>query len=230
MTAPQAHAERWFTLTSPGWRLPPADGLLTALPRQPTTDLHTARRALACGADGLLTWIATGPLPVTWVALRGLGVRAAVLTPAGTDEGRAVLAHQFALHLSALRSRSQATGPYLTSSAPPSPSPDAVRIPHLVALQHNQHLGDTVVWELMTRGDAYLWLGGPLPDQAYFERHLPGLVALRAAARAHQLPAGPPGKQLTRLLAHRYLSIRLVYQHPYLFRRLLADSRGTHSP
>ncbi|WP_239309755.1 MULTISPECIES: hypothetical protein [unclassified Frankia] len=216
--------ERTFHLAPPPWRLPSEDGLVAVLDAgRAATPAHTVLDEVAYGA---LAWIATseGFLPDGPASLPRVGVRVAALAPTGVGEVRVALAHQFAAHLSALRDGAGVVvGQCLTSAVRPTPPPDAVRIPHLAAIDQGDQTADTVVWELMTRDNAGVWLGGMLPDQGFFEAHLSLLLALRAAVRAHCAPAGEAGRRLTTLLRHRYLSIRLVYQHPEVFRVLLSD-------
>jgi hypothetical protein len=97
-----------------------------------------------------------------------------------------------------------------------------VRVPHLVSIRLAGAVVDVVLWELMSAAYVPVWLGGPLPEQGFFEARLGGLLRLRAAARAGRLPVTAAGMRLTRLLCGRGLSIRLVYQRPGLFRALLA--------
>jgi hypothetical protein len=89
----------------------------------------------------------------------------------------------------------------------------------------DQAITDEAVWELTTRAAARQWLGAPLPHPAFIEAHLPGLLALRGAARNGHLPATAAGQRLAGLLRGRPLplSIQLVYRHLDLFRVLLAD-------
>jgi hypothetical protein len=53
-----------------------------------------------------------------------------------------------------------------------------VRIPHLVTVGHTGGESDTVVWELAATATAQQWLGGPLPDQSFFESRLDSLLRL----------------------------------------------------
>jgi hypothetical protein len=174
-----------------------------------------------CG-EGLVVWAATGAAPVRQaMATAGLpGVRAVVLAPAAGARPVAV-ALGFAAHLAVVRAGAGDGGGCVTSPTRPATPPGVVRIPHLLSVRRAGAVTDVVVWELMTAGRATGWLGGPLPEQRFFERHLAGLLRLRAAARTGRLPLTAAGTRLARLLGGRPLSIRLVYQRPRLFRALL---------
>jgi hypothetical protein len=174
-----------------------------------------------CG-DGLVVWAATGAAPVRQaMATAGLpGVRAVVLAPAAGARPVAV-ALGFAAHLAAVRASPGDGGGCVTSPTRPATPPGVVRIPHLLSVRRGGAVKELVVWELMTGQRAVGWLGGPLPEQRFLERHLEGLLRLRAAARAGRLPLTAAGTRLARLLHGRELSIRLVYQRPGLFRALL---------
>jgi hypothetical protein len=134
------------------------------------------------------------------------------------------LALELAVDLTAARHN----GACLTSWAPPGPPPGVVRIPHLVTIQRDGVITDTVVWELAPLAVAQHWLGGPLPDQAFFESRLEALLRLRGAARRGQLPATAVAAGLTELIPDRDLSIRVVYEHAATFKALLLGQPDLH--
>ncbi|MFH0246115.1 hypothetical protein ACGRHY_27700 [Streptomyces sp. HK10] len=146
--------------------------------------------------------------------------------PGGAVPHEIGLALAFADHLTACRN-GRPVGPCSPGLVPP-PVPDkAVRLPHLVwaARPPHGHETATVVWELLPRLAAEQWLGAPLPDQAFFEERLTGLLHLKQRARFGLPPDVPAWRPLADLLAGgRYLSIRLVYQHPGLFHDLLTEA------
>src|SRR5215472_12560304 len=153
----------------------------------------------------------------------GRAVGVAILIGDSADPARLALA--FAAHLDACRRHDpHPVRPCATSTSEPDMAsvPDLLRLPHLVTLfDHARGLSDVVVWEVMTLRQAGQWLGCPVPDQALFEQQLPALLRLRFLIRAGMLPANDLSQRLRDLLAGRYMSIRLVYQHPALFTAIL---------
>lgn len=181
-------------------RLPGGAVWWTPCPRQ-----AVVRQALAASADG-----------------------AVEVCPHGAGDGATGLGLALARHLARHRARhgGGAVGP--CSLTPPEPLPQTVRLPHLVRVCGCGRASDRVVWETLAVTDADAWLGRPLhrTDLDYFARHLPALLVLKHRSRT---PCGlqktPQQWELSRLLAHqgRYVSIRLVLQHPDLFRVLTAQ-------
>lgn len=148
-----------------------------------------------------------------------------VLPPnASVSEGGLALA--FGEHLHQVRKRRNLHGAWVTSPCrPPLPRSRLCRLPHLVTVEGpDGEWCDTVVWEVMTADQFTEWLGRP-PDELVrrLEEWLPGLLRLRAAAREGHLPDSRPHHMLRGLLAARYLSIRLVLEHPHLFSTLLKN-------
>ncbi|NJC66235.1 hypothetical protein HC028_17240 [Planosporangium flavigriseum] len=136
---------------------------------------------------------------------------------------RLALAVAFSAHLAAVRSRRQLHGVWITATDRPRLPDGMLRLPHLVSMVTAPgQLQDVVVWELIRADDARRWLGGPLPHLPVEDR-LPALLRLRAAHRQGRLPDTPAARRLSILLGRRYLSIRLVYQHPDLFTQLLTE-------
>jgi hypothetical protein len=215
---------RRFHLTWPPWQPPGADGLAAIV--APGALTAWADGLLARTGDGLVVWAATGAEPEAeaLARLRYPGVRALTLTPAKSDPRRVRLALELAVDLTAARHN----GACLTSWAPPGPPPGVVRIPHLVTIQRDGVITDTVVWELAPLAVAQHWLGGPLPDQAFFESRLEALLRLRGAARRGQLPATAVAAGLTELIPDRDLSIRVVYEHAATFKALLLGQPDLH--
>ncbi|MPZ27231.1 MAG: hypothetical protein GEV12_12680 [Micromonosporaceae bacterium] len=210
-------SRRFFHLAWPPWQPPGADGLAAIVAAGSST--AWADGLLARTGDGLVVWAATGSDPETQgLARLGYpGVRAVTLTPAKSDPRRVRLALELATDLTATRHN----GACLTSWAAPATPPGVVRIPHLITIQRDGGITDTVVWELARLAVAQHWLSGPLPDQRFFEAHLDALLRLRGAARRGQLPATAVAAGLTELIPGRDLSIRVVYAHPATFRALL---------
>jgi hypothetical protein len=215
---------RRFQLGWPPWQPPGADGLAAIV--APEASTGWADGLLARTGDGLVVWAATGadPEAQALARLRYPGVQAITLTPAKSDPRRVRLALELAVDLTAARSN----GACLTSWAPPARPSGVVRIPHLVTVQRDGAVTDTVVWELAPVAVAQHWLGGPLPDQAFFEARLEGLLRLRGAARRGQLPATAVAAGLTELIPDRDLSIRVVYQHAATLRALLLGQPDLH--
>ncbi|NJC74091.1 hypothetical protein HC031_30905 [Planosporangium thailandense] len=136
---------------------------------------------------------------------------------------RLALAAAFSAHLAAVRSRRHLPGVWITATDRPQLADGTLRLPHLVAVVAGvDQVRDVVVWELIRTTDAVRWLGAPVPDLPV-EDHLPALLRLRAAHREGRFPDTPAARQLAALLDRRYLSIRLVYQHPDLFTQLLTE-------
>jgi hypothetical protein len=214
---------KFFRLAWPPWQPPSTDGLAAIV--APGASTAWADGLLARDSDGLVVWAATGAEPeVQGLArLKYPGVRAVTLAPAKGDPRRVRLGLELAIYLADRRRNGDAFEPAcLTSWSPPRVPTDGVRIPHLVTIQRDGVVTDTVVWELATLATAQHWLGGPLPDLAFFEAHLDTLLRLRGAARRAQLPATAVAAGLAGLLRDQDLSIRLVYEHAAMFRPLLA--------
>jgi hypothetical protein len=230
VTSTKPAADRCFTAVWPGWDRPPAaNGLIAVLaPQAPTL---WADEVLARDEAGSVVWAATGFLAERdgRATLERPGVRAVSLATTGEQPAQVAVALQVAAHLARIRSAGLTpTRAYLTSPSRPVAAPDLVRIPHLVTVRTaDETMTDQVVWELMSRAEAEQWLGGPLPDQEFVEAHLPGLLTLRAAARAGTLPATVAGQRLAGLLHGLPLSVQLVYRRLELFRVLLAGGEPT---
>jgi hypothetical protein len=217
---------RSFHLGWPPWQPPAADGLAAVV--NPAASIAWADGLLARTSDGLVVWAATGAdQELQGLARLGYpGVRGVTLAPAKSDPRRVKLALELAIDLTAAR----ANGACLTSWARPAPPAGVVRIPHLVTIRRDGAVTDTVVWELAPLATAQHWLGGPLPDQRFFETHLDALLRLRGAARRGQLPASAVAAGLAELIPDRDLSIRVVYAHAAAFRALLAGRPDGHPP
>ncbi|MEU7906381.1 hypothetical protein [Actinoplanes sp. NPDC049118] len=155
------------------------------------------------------------------------GVRTVTVVAGAADDSRCGLASAFAVHLAEVRAATFLDGVWITAVDRPGLRPGWVRLPHLVTTTTGGDLDDAVVWELMPAALVPRWLGAPLPDQAFVEAHLDALLALRRAARNGHLPATAEGRHLASLLRDRYLSLRLVYQHPHLFTALLPAFEGS---
>jgi hypothetical protein len=216
-----ATERRRYRLAWPPWQPPGADGLAAIVALGAST--AWADGLLARDADGLVVWAATGTDPEAQglARLQYPGVRAVTLAPAKGDPRRVRLGLELATHLAAGRANGTTTA-CLTSWAPPTTPAGVVRIPHLITIQRDGIITDRVVWELAPLASAQHWLGGLLPDLAFFEAHLDALLRLRGAARRGQLPATAVALGLAELLRDRDLSIRLVYEHARMFRTLLA--------
>jgi hypothetical protein len=168
--------------------------------------------------------------PMLTACRRGLdilhepGVAVAAVHEADNPDGT-WLALEFALHLADFR-RSHALQPVvcLTAANRPELLPDmATRLPHLAEVMDvEDRVTDHVVWELMTAHDATAWLGSPLPDQRWFENHLPALLTMYKLLREERLPHHPACAALMARLADRYLSIRFAYQNRALIAEVLA--------
>ena len=228
MTAVAA-AERRFALAWPRqWRRPPAiDGLLTVcVPCQAAS--RPADVLLTADERRSVVWSPAAAMPERQALARREqpGVRVVCLARVEAGYGRLGLAVQVASHLAVAGTpRRGQPRPLLVSPTKPGLCGTAVRIPHLVtAAITESDTADVVVWELLDRGTAEEWFGGRLPDQTFIEEHLPGLLRLRAAARAGRMPDGAAGRRLGELLHGRELplSITLVYRHLDVFGDLLA--------
>ncbi|MFD8560639.1 hypothetical protein ACFV1N_25480 [Streptosporangium canum] len=171
------------------------------------------------------------PVPAMRMALavaRRSWVRAAAIVPSGAAPAQAGLALAFAEHLHQLRSR-HLPGACVTSPlAPTLPQAALCRIPHLVTVQGpDAAWQDAVVWEVMSPERFRQWFHRDPAGLEAIEARLPQLVALRRLARNGALPDSPAGRALAELLCTRYLSIRLVLEHPELFAALLSP-KETH--
>ncbi|MGH3712141.1 MAG: hypothetical protein ACRDT4_01545 [Micromonosporaceae bacterium] len=150
----------------------------------------------------------------------------AVLIARSTEDavgrGRALA---FASWLRHVRTRRGLAWCCVSAATRPEVDEDAfVRLPHLVATTDGTTVADVVIWEVLRTDRAERWLGRPLPARG-FEDRLDGLLTLRRRARDGTL--GPAaGRRLGRVLADRYLSIRLVYEHPDLFDDLTRETNG----
>lgn len=221
---PKRAPGRLFRLGWPPWQPPGSDGLAAVV--APGASTGWADGLLARTGDGLVVWAATGAQPEAQALarLRYPGVRAVTLTPARSDPRRVKLALELATELGTVREG----GACLTSWAPPATPAGVVRIPHLVTIQRDGAVTDTAVWELAPLAVAQHWLGGPLPDQAFFEAHLDALLRLRGAARRGQLPASAVAAGVAELIPDRDLSIRVVYEQAATFRTLLLGHPDPH--
>lgn len=150
-------------------------------------------------------------------------VDAVAIAPAGAALAEAGLALAFAKHLHEARRRHSLQGAWVTSPLPPPlPRGGLCRLPHLVtAAGPDGAWQDTVVWEVTTEDRFTSWLGRKPVGLAELEARLPRLVALRRAVRADTLPDTQAVRALRELLQTRYLSIRLVLEHPNLFESLI---------
>lgn len=228
-----------FQLGWPPWQPPGADGLAAIV--APTAATAWADGLLARDEHELVVWAATGADPVAegLARLHYPGVRAVTLAPARIDPRRVRLGLELAVHLAGGRDSGPSADARLTSWTPKKAPPGVVRIPHLITIEgdgatpppdrrHGNAGTDVVVWELTPLAVAQDWLGGPLPDLAFFEARLDALLRLRGAARRGQLPAAAVAAGLAERLRDRDLSIRLVYEHASWFRALLtARPNGT---
>lgn len=151
--------------------------------------------------------------------------RAAAMTviPADVPLPDAGLAVTFAGHLHAIRCRRGLYGACVTSPvAPPLPGPHLCRVPHPVTVEGPERTWrDTVVWEAMTTDRFHAWHSGGFVDLGELEARLPHPLTLRGAIRDGTLPDTPQALLLRNLLRTRYLSIRLVLQHPHVFNPLI---------
>jgi hypothetical protein len=224
-------AERIFDLGKLG---PPLGvlprGLLIAHVGHPAAANRLARRGARIVAVSEQQYVAHVALPRDSLAAAGLAavrdghVAGAVMHEGGNADA-ARLALAFATYLDGRRHLDpRPVRPCVTSAGAPDVAlaSGLVRLPHLVTLLDSSGgLSDDVVWEVMTLTQAGRWLGGPIPGQTLFEKQLPALLQLRSLIRTGKLPANELGSCLRELLAGRYLSIRMVYQHPDLFTALI---------
>jgi hypothetical protein len=131
----------------------------------------------------------------------------------------ALITSAFAAHLAQHRERK--TGAYepcvVTASAPHVPA-GHVRLPHLVAVERNEEIEDTVMWEILLLQKAETWLGSELPEQSEIEDNLDQLYKLRTEHRNGTLNQTHPAIYEA-LGSDRYISILFVYQHIHLFRQ-----------
>jgi hypothetical protein len=213
---------RRFQLIWPPWQPPGANGVAAIVAPQAST--AWADSLLTRDRERLVVWAATATDPEAQALsrLQHPGVQAMTLAPARSDPRWVRLALEVACHLATDRRDDQAASACLTSWSTPAIPAGVVRIPHLMTVERDDGVTDTVVWELAPVPVAQRWLGGPLPDQRFFENHLDRLLRLRAAARRSQLPARAVAAGVGELLGDQELSIRMVYQHAGRFRRLLA--------
>lgn len=220
---PPTSPSRVFPLAWPRWQPPPHDGVAVIV--RPDAPITWADGLLAREDGRMVVWAttATDPEQQGLTLLGQHGVEAAALATGRTDPRRVRLALEVAIDLAARREGGPAAGACLTSWSLPTPPAGVVRIPHLVTIGYSGGATDTVVWELAPAALARSWLGGPLPDQSYFETHLDALLRLRGAARRGQLPGTAVSAGLAELLPDRDLSIRQVYGHPDLFRTVLGS-------
>jgi hypothetical protein len=223
-------AERVFGLGELGPRLGvlPRGLLIRHASHPPAVNWPAGRgRRVAAGSEQHVVHVAVprGSLAAGGLAAVRRGGAAGAAIHEGGDADPARLALEFASYLDVRRRLDpRPVRPCVTSAHPPdvASSPGLVRLPHLVTMFDGaQGLSDVVVWEVMTLMQVGRWLGGPIPDQALFEQQLPALLQLRFLIRAGRLPANDLGQRLRELLTGRYLSIRMVYQHPVLFSALI---------
>jgi hypothetical protein len=158
-------------------------------------------------------------------------VQAGGVVAAAAHHGPAInqtmLALRFARHLSDCRASDPSpVRPCVTSASRPDGLPPiVVRIPHLIAVATLTGVTDQVIWEMMAECHTVTWLGGALPDQAWYESHLPDLLQLRSQLRSRQILTTDVGQRLTDLLTGRYLSIRFAYQHRELIDEVFATEQ-----
>ena len=167
------------------------------------------------------------PIMAALGVLPAAGVLAVVIHHADSCR-RGCLALPFAHHLAERRNAADPAPvvPCATSCRSPEPLPEGVvRIPHLVAVEDaDSGTADCAVWEVMTGADAVAWLGGPLPDQQWFEARLLQLTTVRRRLRTGRTEGrlrDGPLRELTQQLKGGYLSIRFAYQHTGLISTLL---------
>lgn len=225
MSALAVASPPWLYPGLPCWRQPrPGHGLLAIV--GPAADTSWADEILAGDDTERLVWMATGPQPerAGLVAAQRPGVRAVCLAPAGRDLRRIRAAIQLAHRLADTRGDDAASArAHLTSADPPATVDRSIRIPHLISMRYGTgNVADAVMWELMPRVAAPDWSRVPPATQGFIETNLRGLLALRGAARAGQLPQTTAGQRLNDLLAGRPLIIRAVYRHLDLIRPLLS--------
>lgn len=214
-----------FPLAWPPWQPPHGRGFAAYVCR--TAGAEWAESLLARDADQLVVWATGGPRPeARALTLRDRpGVRTLHMVAPASDPRWVHLALRIGDALAAERDEATTTPTCLTAWTAPAVPAGAVRIPHLVTVAHDGALRDLVLWELVPVVVARLWLGTPLPDQSYFEHHLPALLRLREASRRGRLPPRAVTAGLDDVLGARALSIELVYKHADRFRPVLAQLR-----
>lgn len=229
--SPAVRAEPcWLDPVLPCWRRPRTHTGLVAVVA-PLSAARWADEVLAGGEAEALVWAATAqPERIGLHATIRPGVRAVSLTPAGPDLHQVRAAVQVAYRLAHPSGRATGgpgpTRARLTSIHPPATVDRSMRLPHLVTVRHATgtrlvSLEETVVWELVPRIAAPEWSRIRPNDQTFIEANLPGLLALRAAARHGRLPDSPAGQRLADALAGRPLTTAAVYRHLHLIRPLL---------
>jgi hypothetical protein len=180
--------------------------------------------------EGLSAWQSTSANPLRdGMALRDHpDIQGIALASPKTEPRSLGLALSFAAHLVLYRRQDQFPlwPPYVVSPDAWDPESGIVRLPHMLASLAGGQVKDEVVWEYFPHSVAEQWLGGPLPDQRFFEENLSNLLSLRQRARAGQLKTANE-TYLDRLLkTGRYISIRFVYQHSRLMRELLEEEKS----
>jgi hypothetical protein len=196
-------------------------GGVYSLAHDRTVAVFPASRRLTGTDDGAMRGLSSLAQKVA----RRSDIRAVMFSPAGIGVSRQGLALAFADHLGSIRARRGLTRVCVTCPLIPDiESPSLTRLPHFVSFEANGRVTDLVVWELMETHDARPWLGMPFPAER-FEGHLARLLDLRRSARLGQLPPTDDGNELRELLTDRYFSIKLVYEHSSLFRRLVSIDR-----
>ncbi|MFI9591180.1 hypothetical protein [Nonomuraea sp. NPDC052265] len=161
---------------------------------------------------------------IALVVSRRSWLDAVTVVPAGVALAEAGLALAFGEHLYEVRCRRGMRRACVTSPVkPPLPRGGLCRLPHLATVQGPDGVWrDVAVWEVMPADRFRSWLGRDSVDLRTIEEWLPTLLALRGAVRAGALPDTPTARALQELLTTRYMSIRLVLEHPNLFASLLS--------
>lgn len=161
---------------------------------------------------------------IALVVSRRSWLDAVTVVPAGAALAEAGLALAFGEHLHGVRGRRGMRGACVTSpTKPPLPRGGLCRLPHLVTVQGPDRVWrDVAVWEVMPADRFRSWLGRDSIDLRTVEEWLSTLLALRGAVRAGTLPDTGAVRALQELLTTRYMSIRLVLEHPNLFASLLS--------
>ncbi|MEU3168017.1 hypothetical protein [Streptosporangium sp. NPDC006930] len=200
--------ERYFTAADAGAMFEP--GLVTS-----STDRRRVWYAIPDPADAVR---------VALTVARRSWLDAVTVVPAGAALAQAGLAMAFGEHLHEVRRRRGLHGACVTSPLPPPlPRSGLCRLPHLTTVEGpDETWRDAVVWEVMTADRFRSWLGRDPVSLTTVEEWLPKLLALRGAVRAGTLPDTPAVRALRQLLQTRYLSSRLVLEHPSLFASLLS--------
>jgi hypothetical protein len=171
-------------------------------------------------AEGAPVWRIQSQVEAQVASGLAIGEGGVALAVGGEGSVQTALSLAFAKHLVSYRRQriAEAAGPAIVSGVVRETEAGIVRIPHLMAHTLLGEPEDMSVWEYMPKERAEIWNGGPLPDQQFFEDHLPGLLQLRADARA----GSPMASQIEdHLQAGGYVSMRFVYRHADLFRSLL---------